>query len=162
MPFRELDRTRQQRCGLARAAARFRSGRKDSEDEVAGEDLGAEARGQPGLASGLTHPSEGRQLRAQRLPMCIQELTGSVPRRRGLRPNGDCRRRGWAWAKTGPAILRIQPDRRSARFQRLLQARPKPRRPPLPEQPAEHISPAFPSDHPSGEAGPEFSYSTPR
>ena len=28
-----------------------------------------------------------------------------------------------------------------------------------PEQPAKRISPAFASDHPSGEAGAEFSYS---
>jgi hypothetical protein len=106
----------------------FSRGWKSSAGGVAGECPSNVQRQQPRSASGLTFRSEGRQLRAGRPPICSQDPTSSVPRRRGRLPHGDDRLRGQAQPKMGRATLRILPHR----LDRLAYARREPGRPRLP------------------------------
>lgn len=141
-PRCNLGRARQMRRGRCRGRitcvrtqrrrGAFSRGWPSSAGGVAGECPNNVGRGQPRSASGLIFQSEGRQLRVGRPPKCSQDPTSSVPRRRGLLPQGDDRLRGRARAKTGRAILRSPLDRRSRWLERQARARRGRGRPPLP------------------------------
>ena len=125
-PHTDQTRENQRRRGA------FSRGRLGSVDGVAGECPSHVQRHQPRSASGLTCRSGGRQLRAGWRPMCSQDRTSSVPRRRALQPNRDYGPQHQARATTGRAIPRIPPDRHSRWLVGLAQHRPGRGRPPLP------------------------------